>query len=173
MSRKGQLGENTYAGENPPSVAPVVYQSRDRMRLVNTPVITYYLGRGAAGTVTLEITNPDGVSSTISIPAKPGITRYAWEMRPQAAAAGAVAGEGDEAAAAGRGGRGAAGAPAGGRGAGAGRGGRGGGGAAAGRGNAAAAARSEAGVYALKLTIGGATATGSLLLREDPMLSRP
>jgi hypothetical protein len=153
--RKAQLGENTYAGENPPSVLPVPYRQRDRARLVNTPLITFYLGRGAAGTASLEITNPDGVASTMSIPAKAGITRYAWDMRDQGAAPtgpGAARGRG---AGAGRGGR---------------AGGRGGGN--AGRANAAAPPRSGAGVYALKLTIGGATATGTLALRDDPILTR-
>ena len=91
MSRKGQLGENTYAGENPPSVLPVEYQTRDRMRLVNTPLITFYLGSAASGTASLEVTNPDGASRTVSIPAKPGITRYAWDLRSAAAAAAAAA----------------------------------------------------------------------------------
>jgi hypothetical protein len=172
MSRKGQLGENTYAGENPPSVAPVAYGQRDRARLVNTPLITFYLGDAATGTASLEVTSPDGVSRTLSIPAKPGITRYAWDMRSQAAvAAGASAEPSDETgagAAAGRGGRGVGG----GRGAGAGGGGRGGGGGAAGgRGNAEVG-RVMPGVYALKLTIAGATATGDLVVREDPLLSR-
>ncbi len=176
MSRKGQLGENTFAGENPQSVLPVEYQTRDRMRLVNTPVITFYLGSAATGTASLEVTNPDGAARSVAIPAKPGITRYAWDLRSAAAAAAAAAAaEGGEEGAAARGGRAAGGGAAGAAGGRAG-GGRGGGGRGAGGRGAGAAAPAERtlpGVYTLKLTVGGATATGDLVLREDPLLSRP
>ena len=80
-SRSGQLGDNTYAGKNPPYVQPVNFQQRDRARLVNTPIITFALGKGATGTATLEITSPGGRTQMISVPAKPGITRYAWNAR--------------------------------------------------------------------------------------------
>ena len=157
MSRKGQLGENTFAGENPPSVLPVEYQTRDRMRLVNTPLITFYLGSGATGTASLEVTNPDGAARTVSIPAKPGITRYAWDLRSAAAVAAATAAAegGEEGAGAGRGGGRGAGGAAGGRGAADGRGGGGRGAGGRGAGAAALAERTVPGVYTLKLTVGG------------------
>jgi hypothetical protein len=108
------------------------------------------MGPGASGTATLTITAPDGQSRDIEIPAKPGITRYAW--------AGGMSSGGR-----GRGGAGAAGgrggaAGAAGRAGGAGGGGRGGGG-----------GRLEPGTYQLKLTLGSAVSTGMLVVREDPI----
>jgi hypothetical protein len=141
MSRSGQLGENTWAGENPPSVAPVGFGQRDRARLQNTPVITFSMGRGATGTATLAITAPDGTTGTLDVPGRPGITRYRWNGRLPA--------PGSE----GRGGRGA----------GAGRGGRGGGG----RGGGSALAP---GTYRLTLRLGPDAATGTLVVRPDPIL---
>ena len=141
MSRSGQLGENTYAGQNPRSVQPVSFQSRDRAHLVNTPVITFSLGANATGNATLEITAPDGRTRTVQVPAKSGITRYAWDGRMTTAAGGgrrgAVDASTEEGAAAG--------------------GGRGG------------AARLGPGSYGLKLTLGGDVATGTLVVREDPI----
>jgi photosystem II stability/assembly factor-like uncharacterized protein len=191
MSRSGQLGDNTFAGENPPYVQPADFQTRDRTHIVNTPLVTFYLGAGASGSATLEVTGPDGTVRTMSIPAKPGITRYALDMRSAAAIAAAAAnaavsdegggGGGRAGGAGGRGagavgGRGAAGGAAGAAGAGGGRGagGRGaaggggaGGGAGGGRGGAVAV---PIGVYALKLTIGSSTSVGSLVVRSDPLL---
>jgi photosystem II stability/assembly factor-like uncharacterized protein len=168
MSRSGQLGDNTFAGENPPYVQPADFQTRDRTHLVNTPLITFYLGAGATGTAKLEVTSPDGTSRTFSIPAKPGITRYAWDMRSEAAAAAAAAASaaGDATGGAGgaRGAGGGRGGRAGGGGGGAGGSGRGGGGRGAGGG-----ARPAIGPYALKLTLGAATATGSIMVRADPL----
>ncbi len=162
MSRSGQLGDNTFAGENPPFVQPADFQTRDRTHLVNTPLITFYLGAGATGTATLEVTSPDGTSRTLSIPAKPGITRYAWDMRSEVPA---VAAAGDETGRAG-GARGAGGGRAGGGG-----GGRAGGGGGRGRGTGGrgGGARPESGTYALKLTLGSSTATGSIVVRADPL----
>jgi photosystem II stability/assembly factor-like uncharacterized protein len=166
QSRSGQLGDNTFAGENPPYVQPVSFQQRDRAHLVDTPLITFYLGAGATGMATLEITTPDGSARTLSIPAKPGITRYPWNVRGDATAQ-LVAGEegGGRGAGAARGGaggagggRGGAGGAGGGRGRGAG-GGRGGGG----------SAPATPGTYALKLTLGGSTSTGALVIRADPL----
>ncbi len=104
QSRSGQLGDNTYAGENPPYIQPVNFQQRDRTHLVDTPLITFSLGNDAAGTATLAITSPDGRTRTLSIPATPGVTRYAWDGRMEAPTSGPVGGRG---AGAGRGGRGA------------------------------------------------------------------
>lgn len=144
QSRSGQMGENTYAGANPPSVAPVSFGSRDRARLVNTPIITLGFGPGATGQATLEIQSSDGPSRQVSIEARPGIVRYRWDGRldPQAAPPGARAG----------------GAGAGGRG---GRGGRGGG----------SGQLASPGTYMLRLTLGAETALGSLVVRADPILT--
>ncbi|MFA6166663.1 MAG: hypothetical protein WC700_08610, partial [Gemmatimonadaceae bacterium] len=87
QSRGGQLGEQTYFGQNPPAIAPVDFQGRDRARVVNTPLITFALGAGATGSATLEITSPSGSTRSVSIPARPGITRFAWDMRMQNAGA--------------------------------------------------------------------------------------
>jgi hypothetical protein len=154
QSRSGQLGDNTFAGQNPPFVQPPNFQTRDRSHLVNTPLITYYLGAGATGSASLEISSPDGRTRTLAIPAKPGITRFVWDGRMDAPPAPVVAV--DPAAG---GGRGAAG---GGRGGGRGRGGPGGG-----RGNAPPLVP---GTYNLKLTFGGSTALGTIVIRADPIL---
>ena len=130
QSRGGQLGENTYAGENPPYIQPVNFQQRDRAHLVNTPLITFALGNGATGTATLEITSPDGHTRTLSVPAKPGITRYAWDGRMDAPRTGAAAGRG------------------------------------------APPVVLAPGVYKLKLTYGGSTSSGTLLVRADPLLNQ-
>lgn len=129
QSRGGQLGENTYAGENPPYIQPVNFQQRDRARLTNTPLITFALGSGATGTASLEITNPDGRTRTLSLPAKPGITRYVWDGRMDAPQSGAGAGRG------------------------------------------APPAIITPGVYNLKLSYGGSTSSGTLLVRADPLLN--
>ena len=131
MSRSGQLGDNTYAGRNPPYVQPVNFQQRDRTHLVDTPLITFYLGPNAAGEVRLDITSPSGQTRSLSVPAKPGITRYAWDGRMTAPASGG-----------GRGGRGGA------------------------------VPRLAPGTYTLKLTAGGAVATGTLAVRADPILEK-
>lgn len=141
QSRSGQLGENVYAGENPPSIAPVNFAQRDRARLQNTPLITVAFGAGASGAARLEIAGPDGRSQAIAIPARPGITRYAWDGRVDA----------------GGGGRG---------------GGRGGAGRAGGAGRGGGSGRPVPGTYTLTLTLGTASATGTLQVREDPVLKR-
>src|SRR5207247_6906115 len=113
----GQHGDNTVAGENPPYIQAANFQQRDRTHLVNTPLIAYYHGPGATGTASLEITSPDGRTRTISVPAKPGVTRFVWDGRMDSPAPAIT----DSAATGGRGGRGG--------------GGRGRGGAGGGRGN--------------------------------------
>lgn len=143
MSRTGQMGDNLYGGENPPSVARQGLQGRDRARIVNTPLITYYMGPSAAGTATLEITGPDGETRSVSVPAKPGITRFAWDLRAGAGGAPGVAG-----------GPGGPGGPRGGAG-----------------GSRGAADALPTGVYQLRLTVGGATASGTLVVRPDPILA--
>jgi hypothetical protein len=138
QSRGGQLGEQTYFGQNPPSVAPVDFQGRDRARVVNTPLITFALGAGATGTATLEITAPSGTTRSLSIPAKPGITRFAWDMRTPTGGADAAGGA--------RGRPGAGGARTG------------------------VARPAEPGTHALKLIMGSHTASGTLVVRPDPLL---
>jgi hypothetical protein len=158
MSRSGQMGDNTYAGQNPPFVQPVNFQQRDRTHLVNTPVITFSLGGGASGNATLDITAPDGRTRSLQVPAKPGITRYVWDGRMVAAAAGGGRRGGGR-------GAGAAAPAAGGDEEGAvpqGFGGRG-----------APPPRLAPGEYRLKLTLGNEAATGTLTVREDPILGRP
>ncbi|MGH9476241.1 MAG: WD40/YVTN/BNR-like repeat-containing protein [Terriglobales bacterium] len=79
MSRDGQTGSNVWAGGNPPEVAPAQPDRRDRQHIHDTPVITFALGEGAHGTAALEITDPAGQTRTLSMPARPGITRYIWD----------------------------------------------------------------------------------------------
>jgi photosystem II stability/assembly factor-like uncharacterized protein len=150
MSRSGQLGDNTYAGQNPRYVQPVNFQQRDRTHLVNTPVITFYMGPNASGNATLDITSPDGRTRSLLVPAIPGITRYSWDGRMAAAAGGGR-----------RGGAAATNAAAGEEGAPPQGGGRGG-----------AAPRLAPGAYSLKLTQGSDSVTGTLMLREDPILPK-
>ncbi|HTR77555.1 MAG TPA: hypothetical protein VMH39_05575, partial [Gemmatimonadaceae bacterium] len=148
-SRSGQMGDNTFAGENPPYVQPVNFQQRDRTHLVDTPLITFYIGARATGSATLEISAPDGRSRTVSIPARAGITRYAWDGRLEPAAGSASV------------------PPAVGRaGAGGSRGG-GGGGRGGGRGGGTPAGP---GTYSLTLTLGSSTSSGTLVVRADPIL---
>jgi hypothetical protein len=54
----------------------------DRAKIVNTPLITWYLGTSSASPVSLTIQSIDGRQSrTVAVPAKLGITRYAWDGR--------------------------------------------------------------------------------------------
>jgi photosystem II stability/assembly factor-like uncharacterized protein len=81
QSRGGQFGDDTYAGANPPSVRPPG-AAMDRAKIVNTPIITWYLARAGEAPVSLTIQSVDGrLSRTLSVPAKAGITRYAWDGR--------------------------------------------------------------------------------------------
>ncbi|MEZ5315892.1 MAG: hypothetical protein R2752_00675 [Vicinamibacterales bacterium] len=146
-SRSGQMGEDTYAGENPIDVASVSFAQRDRARLQNTPVVTFFVAPSVTSPVELRIANGDGDARTVELPARAGIPRYGWEGRCDPEGGGAARGRG-----AGRGG-------AGGRGAG--RGGRGG------RGGAAVGP----GTLSLTLRAGGAEASGTLAVRPDPILA--
>ncbi len=79
QSRGGQYGDNTYAGENPPSVAPTG-RLLDRAKIRNTPVVTYYVKEAAQGPVTLRISDVSGGRSrTLTVPGGPGIHRVAWD----------------------------------------------------------------------------------------------
>jgi photosystem II stability/assembly factor-like uncharacterized protein len=80
-SRGGQFGDHTYAGGNPPSVRPRG-AAMDRAKIVNTPLITWYLGASSVSPLSLTIQSIDGkLSKTVAVPAKAGITRYAWDGR--------------------------------------------------------------------------------------------
>jgi hypothetical protein len=80
-SRGGQFGDDTYAGRNPASVRPPG-ASMDRAKIVNTPVITWYLATASETPVTLQIRTADGRQSrTLKVPAKAGITRFVWDGR--------------------------------------------------------------------------------------------
>ncbi len=80
-SRGGQYGDDTYAGSNPPSVRPPG-AAMDRAKIVNTPVITWYLGQTSASPVSLTIQSLDGtLTRTVTVPARAGITRFVWDGR--------------------------------------------------------------------------------------------
>jgi hypothetical protein len=54
----------------------------DRAKIVNTPVITWYLATASETPVTLQIRTADGRQSrTLKVPAKAGITRFVWDGR--------------------------------------------------------------------------------------------
>ncbi len=79
--RGGQFGDDTYAGRNPPSVRPPG-AAMDRAKIVNTPLITWYLNRSSETPVSLTIQTVDGkLIRTLSAPADAGITRFAWDGR--------------------------------------------------------------------------------------------
>jgi photosystem II stability/assembly factor-like uncharacterized protein len=81
QSRGGQFGDDTYAGSNPPSVRPPG-AAMDRAKIVNTPVITWYLGKPSDSPVSLMIQSVDGkLSRTLTVPARVGITRFVWDGR--------------------------------------------------------------------------------------------
>ncbi len=81
QSRGGQFGDNTFAGRNPPSVRPPG-TGMDRAKIVNTPIITWYLRADSAKPVELTIRTVDrALSRTLSVPSRAGITRYAWDGR--------------------------------------------------------------------------------------------
>ncbi|MEW5982826.1 MAG: hypothetical protein AB1806_10710 [Acidobacteriota bacterium] len=80
-SRGGQFGDNTFAGRNPPSVRPPG-AAMDRAKIVNTPVVTWYLGKDSDEPVTLTIQSLDGrLSRTEQVQARAGITRFVWSGR--------------------------------------------------------------------------------------------
>ena len=80
-SRGGQIGDDACVGANPPSVRPSG-AGRDRAKIVNTPIITFYLGPRASGEVELRIESVGGdLRRTIMVPARPGVIRYAWDGR--------------------------------------------------------------------------------------------
>ncbi|MGE0455718.1 MAG: WD40/YVTN/BNR-like repeat-containing protein [Vicinamibacteria bacterium] len=81
QSRGGQFGDDTWAGANPPSVRPPG-AAMDRAKIVNTPLITWRLASASESPATLQIRTADGSHTrTLTVPAKAGITRYAWDGR--------------------------------------------------------------------------------------------
>ena len=178
VSRGAERGHMLFAGRNPLTINQRP-PSNSPPDLDNSAAIHYYLKTAPSGDVTLEISEISGTRKhTAKVPATPGINRYYWRLRFDAApggapgaAAGAEAGRG-RAGAAGAGRGAGAGAPPGGqRGAGAGAGQAAGGGEEAPafmRGNPALMA--GPGTYLVKLTVGGKTLASTLTVREDPAL---
>jgi len=144
QSRGGQYGDDTYAGANPRSVRPPG-AAMDRAKIVNTPIITWYLGQASDTPVSLTIQSVDGkLTRTLSVPARAGITRFAWDGRfdpPAGRAAATPAPAGESAFLASF------------------------------RQPPGTAARP--GVYRLTLTAGGTQASGVLQIREDPLVTAP
>ena len=163
VSRGATRGHFLFQGRNPLTIAPRA-PLNSPTELANSAWINFYVGGAATGIAQLEIETLDGARKfTAEIPATPGITRYAWNMR-----------------------FGGADAPGGGRG---GRGGGRGGGRAGGGGDAGAAGRggggdmtdappaaqpqsgggaAEPGVYRVRLTLNGRVLTSTLTIRADP-----
>lgn len=81
QSRGGQFGDGTYAGRNPPSVRPPG-AAMDRAKIVNTPIVTWFLGQSSSSPVSLTIQSLDGaLSRSLTVPAKAGVTRFVWDGR--------------------------------------------------------------------------------------------
>ena len=120
-------------------------------------MITFYLGPNAAGNATLEITSPDGRTRSLPIPAGPGsrATPGTAAWKPLAAGGGGEAAAAAPAAAAGA-------APAG----------EEGGAVFFRRRPRRTPPRLAPGAYSLKLTLGSDVATGTLQVRQDPILDR-
>lgn len=80
-SRGGQVGDGTYAGQNPPSVR-ASGMAKDRAKVANTPIVTWHLASAPETSVTLEIRSLDGRRvRKVTVPARVGITRFAWDGR--------------------------------------------------------------------------------------------
>ncbi|MFB3852705.1 MAG: WD40/YVTN/BNR-like repeat-containing protein [Vicinamibacterales bacterium] len=81
QSRGGQIGDDTYTGQNPPSVrAPT--SGRDRARIANTPLVTCFVGASVTGPVSLQIASVDGARTrTVTLEGRRGIVRYVWDGR--------------------------------------------------------------------------------------------
>jgi photosystem II stability/assembly factor-like uncharacterized protein len=81
-SRGGQRGHFWFAGENPPTIEAASSLPRGEFR--NTALITYYLGDGVVGPVTLEIGDPArGHARTVTLDPEPGLHRYQWDLEFQ------------------------------------------------------------------------------------------
>jgi photosystem II stability/assembly factor-like uncharacterized protein len=150
VSRGATRGHMLFMGRN-----PLTIQQRgpanSPSELQNTATVSFWLKSAPQGPVTLEIATLDGAQTfTTEVQAHQGINRYFWNLRFPAAGAAGGGGRG------GRGGRGGAG-------------GRGGGG---GRGGLGGGAEADAGSYIVRLTSGGRTYTGSLMVRDDPEAQR-
>lgn len=79
VSRGGQRGHFWFAGENPPSIE--LTSSKARARFRNTALITYYLGQGITGPVSLEISDLYGKHlHTAELESTAGIHRYQWDL---------------------------------------------------------------------------------------------
>ena len=85
-NRDGNLGQRTYAGQNPP----------------NGAMISYYLKSQPAGEVNIEIADAAGqlVRRFTRVPDDAGVSRITWDLRAEAPAGGAMGGRGNRGAAA-------------------------------------------------------------------------
>jgi photosystem II stability/assembly factor-like uncharacterized protein len=79
VSRGGQRGHHWFAGENPPSVQ--LTSSTPRAEFTTTAIVSYYLGV-ASDDATLEISDLSGRNRVV-VPAAstPGIHRFNWDRR--------------------------------------------------------------------------------------------
>lgn len=79
-SRGGQRGHFWYGGENPRTFQSAGDLPRVRHR--NVAIVSYWLGSNASAGATLEIADLEGTRRrTVTLPAKPGIGRYEWDLR--------------------------------------------------------------------------------------------
>ncbi len=139
VSRGATRGHFLFIGRNPLTMAQPE-PGNSPPEIANSAAVHYYLGADQGGPVTLEIQEAFGSEvHTAQVPGTAGIHRYYWNLRFGADAA-----------------EGRGGGRAGGRGGGRGGGGRGGGPAAG------------PGTYIVRLTVGSATHTSMLTVREDP-----
>jgi len=152
ISRGATRGHMLFQGRNPLTISHRP-PANSPSELQSAATITFWLKDAPGGPVrlTIEPAGNDELSYTTDVDARQGINRVSWNLRlmdPAAAEAAAAGG--------GRGGRGGQG----------GRGGRGGG---FGRGGGGEEA--GPGSYVVQLEVGGRTHTGTLRVRDDPMLT--
>jgi hypothetical protein len=146
VGRGGQRGHFWFGGENPPSILPS--GNLPRGSIANAALIAYYIGQTPNAEPTLEIADSSGQHrGIVTLPGRPGIHRYRWNLRFPGPAA--TSSEG------GRGGGGGDDEPPTGRG-----GGRGGG----------SFIPAGPGTYNLTLTVDGKEYRSTLVVRPDPIL---
>ena len=140
VNRGGQRGHFFFGGENPPSVE--ITSTSERAGFRNYAFVSYYLKNPPQGEATLEISDLSGENKhTAVLSGEPGINRYRWDLR----FAPPVLTEQQRQQQQAIGGRQ--------------RGGFGRGGATAGP-----------GIYLLKMVVDGQIYTGTLSIRQDPIL---
>ena len=78
-SRGGQRGHFWFGGANPPTIE--LTSSLPRAEFRSTAFVTYYIGAGTRGDVSLEIRDlVAGRTRAVSLPAEPGIHRWRWDL---------------------------------------------------------------------------------------------